>query len=1098
MGAVYRAYDPRLKRSVALKLLASELAEDERFREPFLRESELAASLEHPNVVPIHDVGEVDGQLFIVMRLVEGGDLKALLREAGRLEPERTLTIVSQVANALDAAHARGLVHRDVKPSNVLLDEGEHVYLTDFGLTKRVTETGAFAGELRSLGTVDYVAPEQIRGEALDGRTDVYSLGCLLYECLVGQPPFVRGSEAAVLFAHLEEDPPTLPALQDVTATALAKEPEDRFQTCRELVEAARNALGIAEPRRPRWPFAVAGVGAVLLGAALLAFALGRGSAVRVPPIEGNAVAAIDPGSGRVTEQILVGAGPEGIAYGSRSLWVANIDDGTVQRIDPASGRVVRTSSLGDTPTSLATTRDAVWVVGSRPNRFSFTVTRIDPHFFPLGTKQTGIPSVVAGSDGSVGTHRNEVWVAPSFGLLSRLDPRTGRFVQKIDPNAGPSSLAVADDAVWITDSDRNTVTRLDSSGRGLKTIDVGHGPSAIAVGAGAVWVADSLDDAVVRIDPRTRRPTDKIPVGRAPVGIAVGAGSVWVANAQDGTVMRINPNTHAVKSIDVGGSPQQIVVAAGRVWVTVQPGTASGPAPRSGGIARLSSLDGDRTLDPAFYPFDDPQLSYATCAALLNYPDKPAPAGFRLVPEVAKSMPTLSSDGRTYTFTIRKGFRFDPRSNEPVTAQNFKQALERALSPKTRNIEAPYHLGDIVGAQAYMARKAAHIAGVVARGNRLVIRLLAPAPDFLARLAPYSCAVPLGTPTDPKGVPLVPSAGPYFVASFTPEQGVVLERNPNYTGSRPHRLARIELTWGVSKQRSVAEIESGAVDYAPGAVPPKDAARLAALYGPGSTAAKRGEQRYFLHPVGQVDFYLLNTDRPLFRDVRMRRAVNYAIDRRALARIGRSWITSAVPADQYLPPGQPGFRDASIYPATPNLAAARRLEGGKRKTAVLYTCDDPFCERQAQIVKKDLKAIDIGVEIKAFPQPALYSELVRHLGQHAAKGAGYDLALAAWGLEDPDPENGLNVPLERVYLPAFDDPAYRRKLAAAARLSGPRRYLAYERLDADLARNAAPWVAYASELSADFFSARMGCQVYTPFYGIDLAALCIKKSRSR
>jgi ABC-type transport system substrate-binding protein len=222
-----------------------------------------------------------------------------------------------------------------------------------------------------------------------------------------------------------------------------------------------------------------------------------------------------------------------------------------------------------------------------------------------------------------------------------------------------------------------------------------------------------------------------------------------------------------------------------------------------------------------------------------------------------------------------------------------------------------------------------------------------------------------------------------------------------------------------------------------------------------------------------------------------MRRAVNYAIDRSALARIGRSWITSAVPTDQYLAPGQAGFRDASIYPATPNLAAARRLEGGKRKTAVLYTCDDSFCKRQAQVVKKDLKAIDIDVEIKVFPQIALYTKFIRGW----AKGTGYDLALAAWWPEDADPESGLNVPLERVFVPAFDDPAYRRKLAAAARLSGPRRYLAYEKLDADLARNAAPWVAYASELSADFFSARMGCQIYNPVYGIDLAALCIKKS---
>jgi len=272
MSIVYRAYDPRLKRAVALKLMAPNLAEDEGFRRRFLRESELAASLEHPNVIPIHDVGDAGGQLFMVMRLVEGADLKALLRSEGALAPARALAIVSQVASALDAAHAKGLVHRDVKPSNVLLDEHEHVYLADFGLTKRVSEGTSSIPEAGSMGTIDYVAPEQIRGEEVDGRADIYSLGCLLYECLTGEPPYPRSSDLAVLFAHLEEEPPAGEGFDEVLARALAKDPNDRYETCGELVEQAREALGIAEPRRARWPLAVVGVGVALLGAALLAF----------------------------------------------------------------------------------------------------------------------------------------------------------------------------------------------------------------------------------------------------------------------------------------------------------------------------------------------------------------------------------------------------------------------------------------------------------------------------------------------------------------------------------------------------------------------------------------------------------------------------------------------------------------------------------------------------------------------------------------------------------------------------------------------------------------------------------------------------------
>src|ERR1044071_7193155 len=179
MGVVYRAHDLALDRDVALKLLAPHLADDVSFRERFLTESRVAASLEHPNVVPIHDAGEIDGQLYIVMRLVEGSDLKAVMRE-GPLEPARAVRIVEQIAGALDAAHACGLVHRDVKPSNVLLDEREHVYLTDFGLTRRLADLGIPGEHGLSLGTPAYVAPEQIVGEEVDGRADLYSLACLL------------------------------------------------------------------------------------------------------------------------------------------------------------------------------------------------------------------------------------------------------------------------------------------------------------------------------------------------------------------------------------------------------------------------------------------------------------------------------------------------------------------------------------------------------------------------------------------------------------------------------------------------------------------------------------------------------------------------------------------------------------------------------------------------------------------------------------------------------------------------------------------------------------------------------------------------------
>src|SRR6266545_2196976 len=259
MGIVYRAYDLRLKRTVALKLVTPELALDERFRERFARETELAMSLEHPNVVPIHDAGEVDGRLYLAMRLVAGTDLRQLLRAEGALEPSRALAICGQVASALDAAHAKALVHRDVKPSNVLLDESEHVYLADFGLTLRLEEQGAQIGEGRSIGTPAYLAPEQIEGRTVDGRADVYSLGCVLFECLTGTTPYRRDSQLAVAWAHLEEDPPSASernpevpeAIDTVLRTAMAKEPEERYSTCGALIADVEAALGLRQ--RPIW-----------------------------------------------------------------------------------------------------------------------------------------------------------------------------------------------------------------------------------------------------------------------------------------------------------------------------------------------------------------------------------------------------------------------------------------------------------------------------------------------------------------------------------------------------------------------------------------------------------------------------------------------------------------------------------------------------------------------------------------------------------------------------------------------------------------------------------------------------------------------------
>jgi CHASE2 domain-containing sensor protein len=275
MGVVYRASQLALERPVAIKLIATERAQDPVFRERFEREARLAASIEHVNVIPVYEAGEDDGLLYIVMRLVDGIDLAQVLDRGGALEPARSARLVGQLAAALDAAHARGLVHRDVKPANVLLtlDEPEHLYLTDFGVALQVGPGAGLTNAGGWVGTLDYLAPEQVRGEPADAAGDVYALAGLLFQCVTGEVPFPRDSDAAKLWAHVNAPPPApstlrpdLPAaIDDVVARGLAKDPGERYRSATELACACAEALGVPSlPRAAlREPRAVAETGPV-------------------------------------------------------------------------------------------------------------------------------------------------------------------------------------------------------------------------------------------------------------------------------------------------------------------------------------------------------------------------------------------------------------------------------------------------------------------------------------------------------------------------------------------------------------------------------------------------------------------------------------------------------------------------------------------------------------------------------------------------------------------------------------------------------------------------------------------------------------------
>ena len=572
MSVVYLAEDLRLKRHVALKLLTPTLAEDARFRERFLSESELAASLDHANVIPIYEAGEADGHLYIAMRYVEGSDLKARLGD-GPLSAEETVAVAAQIGGALDAAHERGLVHGDVKPSNVLIDGHGHVYLADFGLTKRLGDERSAAGDGQLMGTIDYVAPEQIRGEPVDGRADIYSLGCLLFECLAGRQPFKRGNEAAVLYAHLEDEPPpTGTAADPVIAKALAKSPDDRYQTCAAFTEAARDALGVEEQHRDRWLPALVLVSLVVVAAAVAAIVMFRHSGPAAAP-HGELVR-IDPKSNRVAGNVSLGADPTGVAADPSSIWVTTLADGNAWRVDPAS---LRTSSVptGGSPIGVAVHGGSAFVVDSVSGPYGGgsggigLVTEIsDQDGRAIHSIRTGTALAIA--DGPAG-----LWVTRQTGVarLALVSPVVGTVGHKIPipSDWSMSGLAVGAGGVWVlSDSVGRTLWRVDPARSEIrKTIHLSFVPAAVAASPDAVWVTAQLDDKVVRIDPRSDRIVATVPVGREPLAVAVGAGSIWVANTIDGTVSRIDPTTNRVTAtIDVRTSPTAIAVGDGSVWV--------------------------------------------------------------------------------------------------------------------------------------------------------------------------------------------------------------------------------------------------------------------------------------------------------------------------------------------------------------------------------------------------------------------------------------------------------------------------------------------------------------------------------------------------
>jgi ABC-type oligopeptide transport system substrate-binding subunit len=518
----------------------------------------------------------------------------------------------------------------------------------------------------------------------------------------------------------------------------------------------------------------------------------------------------------------------------------------------------------------------------------------------------------------------------------------------------------------------------------------------------------------------------------------------------------------------------------------------ASGSGTRTaaeGGTLHVNISNSDvQSLDPAIdYEIYGWTVEFATCAKLLNYPDRPGPAGAQLIPEVAAGFPTVSADGRTYTFKLRKTFRFS--DGKPVTAASFSRAIERGLSPKMSSAAASF-LGDLVGAKAVGDGKATHPSGVTVSsdGYTMRVKLTRAAPDFLARMAMnFFCAVPPDLPIDPKGVDAPPGSGPYYVASREPNRSIVLKRNPYYRGSRPHHLAEIRISVSTNQAQSLLQVKKGEADYDASGVPPGAQAQLAQEFG-----VNKG--RYFVHPGMNVTYVALNTSRGVFKDPKMRRAVNFGLDRTAV--IKQAGYLAGTPTDQILPPTMRGFKNAKVYPTDrPDVARGKQLAGAGGK-AVLYTDNSPVSTSQSEVVQANLKQIGIDLEVKRFEFAVLTSKI-------GVLKEPYDAVLIGWFADYADPYDFVNVllsgktlaPDNNVNASRLNDPTFNRRMDRAATMSGPARYATYGGLDVDLVRVAAPWASVQNGNTREFVSARVGCYLYQPaFAGMDLAAACLKK----
>jgi DNA-binding beta-propeller fold protein YncE len=489
-------------------------------------------------------------------------------------------------------------VHRDVKPANVLLDHAGHAYLTDFGITKQLGGASTDAAEPiltpaigsstqtgQLVGTLDYMAPEQIRGEPIDGRSDCYALACVLYETLSGSPPYRRETEVQTLWAHMQEQPAALrgyPELDPVLRRGLAKEPDERYPTCADLVESAADALGLAAPgaraRIPRGALALLVAGVVLLGTTtVLALTRSGGDGRSTAPaldLATNSVAVVNASTRRPEFAVPLPGRPTDVAVGRETAWVATVDSAAVTGVNARTRSISRTVPLSTRADSVAVGEGSVWVADGRRGLLSRIETGYERVSQRIRYPRARASGSLRAPRASLAVGAGSVWLTNGSKRLFRVDARSGR-VTPIAVGRRLEAVAAGAGALWAIGSGSETVVRVDPrDGVVTDRLSIGDrvgSPVAIAATSRAVWVLDGGSATVTEIDPRTVEVVAKIAVGvdRVPMDIAAAGDTAWVATG-DGTLARLDAGSTSVRAIRVGESLERVAVGGARVWATV------------------------------------------------------------------------------------------------------------------------------------------------------------------------------------------------------------------------------------------------------------------------------------------------------------------------------------------------------------------------------------------------------------------------------------------------------------------------------------------------------------------------------------------------